>query len=240
MENLADDDRGAIFKTITDLLAKATAISKYIGPLSPSQIAAGMNTASKNALRLLEDAEILFNAERYPTAASVAILAIEEIGKHAILRSLSVTKDSVALKKAWKAYRSHQTKNVLWLFPLLTLSGVRTLAEFGPLFEADSKHREALDQLKQFGFYTDCIGSGEWSKPDEFVDEVIARFIIKTARSLTKEHAITEREIELWIKHVGSEGTPESIKQFWLAMNEEGLATTVVDDLDGFLGLSGP
>ena len=34
-----------------------------------------------NARRLLTDAEILFKAERYPTALAIAILAVEEVGK---------------------------------------------------------------------------------------------------------------------------------------------------------------
>jgi AbiV family abortive infection protein len=235
-----DGEVEATLQRISDLLDMMGTMSPYRGKLSPKQVADGMNAASRNAIRLLKDAEILFEAKRYPSAASLAALAIEEVGKSPILRSLAVAKDAEAIRKGWKAYRSHQTKNVLWLFPLLVLSGVRTLSGFGQLFDPNSKHTKRLDELKQAGFYTDCIEAGKWSLPEDFVDEVIAEFVIKTARSLTKDHEVAEREIELWIKHVGpdlGQARPENLKEFWAAMTEEGLATASVDSIDNFLGL---
>jgi AbiV family abortive infection protein len=211
----------------------------YRDKLSPKQVADGMGAASRNAKRLLEDAEILLKAKRYPTAVSIAILAIEEVGKCPILRSLATAKNGEMLKEGWKAYRSHRTKNVMWLFPLYVLSGVRTLDGFRPLFDENSKHKERLDDLKQGGFYTDCLGKGSWANPEDLVDDVIAEFIVKTARSLTKEHPFTEREIELWIEHVGpsQDANPENLKRFWDAMTAEGLAYTKIDDIERFLGL---
>jgi len=44
----------------------------YRGRLSPRQVAEWMNAASRNAVRLLKDAEILFEAKRYPSAAALA------------------------------------------------------------------------------------------------------------------------------------------------------------------------
>jgi hypothetical protein len=120
------------------------------------------------------------------------------------------------------------------------LGGVRTLSGFGSLFDPVSKHTQRLDELKQAGFYTDCIEADRWSLPEEFVDELIAQFVLKTARSLTKDHEVTEWEIELWIKHVGrdlGQARPESLKEFWTAMRGERLATADVDDIDIFLGV---
>jgi AbiV family abortive infection protein len=45
-----------------------------------------MNAAIANAQRLAEDAQLLLDAERFPSAASLAILALEEAGKVIILR----------------------------------------------------------------------------------------------------------------------------------------------------------
>jgi AbiV family abortive infection protein len=212
----------------------------YRGRLSPKQVAEGMNASARNASRLVEDAGILLEAKRYPSATSLAILAIEEAGKLPILRALAVAKTGEALKDGWKSYRSHQTKNVMWLFPLFVLSGVRNLEGFRSLFDPNSKHRERLDDLKQAGFYTDCLGKGVWAQPDDLIDEMIARFIVKTARSLTKEHVVSEREVELWIEHVGpglEEASAQNLKRFWDAMIEEGLATVEIDNVDSFLGL---
>jgi AbiV family abortive infection protein len=226
-------------QAISDLLDKIGDRKPYRDRLSPKQIAEGMNAASRNAKRLLEDAEILLKAKRYPTAVSVAILAIEEAGKCPILRSIATAKSGERLKESWKAYRSHRAKNVMWLMPLYVLSGVRTLDGFKPLFDENSKHKERLDDLKQGGFYTDCLGKGSWVNPEDLIDDVIAEFIVKTARSLTKEHPFTEREIELWIKHVGpsQDANPENLRRFWEAMMEEGFAYADIDNIGGFLGL---
>jgi len=66
---------------------------QYAGPLNAAQIAAGMNAAQDNAARLLADSELLLGAERYPTAASVAILAIEEVRKISTLRRMAMRSD---------------------------------------------------------------------------------------------------------------------------------------------------
>jgi hypothetical protein len=63
------------------------------GRLNAAQIAAGMNAAEDNAARLLADAVLLLNAGRYPTAASVAILCIEEAAQVSILRRIATCKD---------------------------------------------------------------------------------------------------------------------------------------------------
>lgn len=151
---------------------------------------------------------------------------------------LAVAKSNDAIKEGWKSYRSHQTKNVLWLFALYVLSGIRTLDGFSPLFHPDSKHTKRLDEFKQGGFYTDCVGKAEWSEPEQFIDGLVAAFVMKTARSLTKEHPFTEREIELWIEHVCPDldkAKPENLKKFWSAMTQEGLAYADIE-VDSFLG----
>jgi hypothetical protein len=35
-----------------------------------------------------------------------------------------------------------------------------------------------------------------WSEPENFVDEVMARFVIRTAKSLTKQYSFSDREVE--------------------------------------------
>jgi hypothetical protein len=81
------------------------------------------------------------------------------------------------------------------------------------------------------------LGKGEWAYPEELIDDVIAEFIVKTARSLTKEHTFSEREIELWIEHVGpslEHASAENLKQFWEAMIKEGLATASIGNVNSF------
>ena len=87
-----------------------TKLDAYKGRLDATQIAAGMNAARQNAQRLADDARMLLEACRYPSAASLAILSIEEAGKVSILRRLAVAKDDAEAVSCWRDYRSHTKK----------------------------------------------------------------------------------------------------------------------------------
>ena len=63
--------------------------ANYSGELSAAKITHGMNAARRNARRLADDAKLLLDAGRYPTAASIAALSIEESGKISVLRRLA-------------------------------------------------------------------------------------------------------------------------------------------------------
>jgi AbiV family abortive infection protein len=91
---------------------------------------------------------------RFPTAASLAALAIEEAGKASISRELALASNEQDLKEAWLDYRSHTRKNVMWLFVELIESGARQLDDFRPMFDPESVHPELLDHIKQLGFYS--------------------------------------------------------------------------------------
>lgn len=62
--------------------------SPYRGKLTVESVSKGIYTAKKNAERLLADADILIEQKSYPSACGLAVLAIEEISKPAILRKL--------------------------------------------------------------------------------------------------------------------------------------------------------
>ena len=68
-------------------------LDAYRGRLDASQVATGINAAIENAKRLADDASLLLEVGRFPTAASLSILSIEESGKVSILRALSVAID---------------------------------------------------------------------------------------------------------------------------------------------------
>ena len=82
--------------------------------------AEGIALARKNAAGLIADAELLLENERLPSAAALAILAIEELGKVQIIKRIVLhSDDAKQLKEAWKEYRSHRAKNVMWILPKL-------------------------------------------------------------------------------------------------------------------------
>lgn len=70
-------------------------LPQYKSKLSAAEIAAGINAASTNANRLADDAELLLENDRYPSALSLAILSIEESGKVSILRTLALSRNNV-------------------------------------------------------------------------------------------------------------------------------------------------
>lgn len=216
-------------------------LSSYRGPLTADKIAAGMNAANLNALRLAEDAKILLAAGRVPTAASLAALSIEESGKVRILRQLATAsrKDEIAL--AWKDYRSHTRKNVHWQLPALALTGARKLAEFGSLYDDGAMHPFVLDQVKQLGFYTDCLGNGHWSIPLDAIDADLAHALVQIAFLLAGKREITRKEIDLWIEHVGAApkaceaAMRAALTTWYAAMQAAELVPSGINEMERFI-----
>ncbi|HEX8998639.1 MAG TPA: AbiV family abortive infection protein [Blastocatellia bacterium] len=216
-------------------------LDQYKGKLTPSQIAEGMNSAIRNARRLLDDAEILFKANRFASSISLAILAIEEAGKSSILRGLAVARDNQELAQGWRDYRSHIKKNVSWMFIDLFRKGARKLDDFGPLFEENADHPYLLDQIKQIGFYTDCLGKAHWSNPEEVINEELTKSLIEAARVLCSGKMVTTEEIELWIKHLGPVWKSKSsimktaLADWYSEMQARGLAAEGTNQMSKFI-----
>ncbi|MBN8948880.1 MAG: AbiV family abortive infection protein [Rhodanobacter sp.] len=213
----------------------------YQGELTALSLAAGMNAAVENAARLFHDAETLCAMGSFPTCASLAILSIEESGKVAVLREMSLARSPAERKECWKAYRSHRRKNVAWFMRDLVESGARTLDELYPLVDPDSDHPAVLDQFKQAGFYTDCLNERSWSLPATAVTDNFAKSMLSRARALLSNRKHTAREVELWVEHIGPvwKSDMDSMKRGVLgwqdAMLREGLTTEGAITMRAFL-----
>ena len=177
-------------------------LNQYKGRLTPGQIAEGINAASRNALRLAEDAALLLANKRFPSASSLAVLSIEEAGKASILRYLSVAKSDKEVSDCWREYRSHTRKNVMGGLLDVFARGARKLDDFIEPFAKDAEHPYLLDQLKQIGFYSDCLGAAHWSEPEAVIDEALAKQLVRTAEVLARSKETSRTEIELWVKHL--------------------------------------
>jgi AbiV family abortive infection protein len=221
---------------------KKLLMPQYRGRLTPAQVADGINAARANAQRLYDDAKLLFEAKRYPSACALASLSIEESGKPALLRRIATAQADDALQGVWREYRTHTAKNSAWMITDLAQNGARTLDDLAILVDQESDHPEVLDALKQLSFYTDCFQGGRWSQPVGLVDEKIAQAIMFAAKVLLGKQAVcTVREIELWIAHVGplesGRGSKAKLLTFYQAMIAEGLETTPIEAVRKFLGL---
>ena|SRR5437762_3106144 len=217
-------------------------ITRYRGPLSLEQVAEGMNAAGRNAKRLCEDAQLLYDSGRYATALALAVLSIEESGKLSLLRGVACATTEERLKEAWKEYRDHRAKNVAWIMGELVAQGAKTLKGLAPIYDKDSDHPALLDVAKQLGLYTDCYGAGHWSEPTAAIDQEFAAHIVRIASVLVPKHETTIREVELWVEHVGKHwGTPQMLGgsvEFERAMQREGLKQYEIGEIEKFFGLT--
>ena len=177
----------------------------YSGPLNAEQIAAGMNAARQNAARLLADAQLLLNAGRYPTAASVAILCIEESGKISLLRRIATCKDDAERGEVWKEYRSGRCKSRRSIVPSLFAQGFRHVDGLSSAFDVRTEQSGTIDLLKHLGFYTDCLGDADWSMPELIIEKQLAEQFIAIAHIVSAgiDYRHTAKEIELWEAHMG-------------------------------------
>jgi AbiV family abortive infection protein len=135
----------------------------------------------------LKDAELLLRNGRWERATALAILAIEEAGKVAILRSILLARNEAELRTEWRAYRSHTKKNVNWIFLKLVERGARKLEDFRPILDTGSDHGKIIDALKQECFYSHVAHESEWFSPDQRIDSEMAKSMFTVARLLVKE-----------------------------------------------------
>jgi AbiV family abortive infection protein len=221
---------------------KPRPIVQHRGPLSPQQVADGMNAAARNAKDLFEDATLLLRAKRYPRACSLAVLSIEESGKLALLRAIAGVTDSETLKSRWRDYRDHKVKNAIWIITGLAAKGATTLDDLSPIFDENSDHQAVLDAIKQLGFYTDCYGSAYWSEPFDVIEKKLAEGVLFAAKILIPKREVTAREIELWIEHVmphwGSHAMRQGAVDFHQALKREGLSDFTDEQILTFYGVS--
>jgi AbiV family abortive infection protein len=214
-------------------------LQPYAGPLTPAQITEGIAAAQANALRLLDDAKLLLEAGRYPSATALAILSMEERGKVIILKRLALVSDPADVKAAWREYRSHRAKNAGWIIPQLVGQGARTMQGLAAGVDADAEHTAILDALKQVSFYTDCLAKRHWSIPNEVIDEGVARSIVRSAEIMWSARAVTLREVELWGEIVGPHynqpGMMAAVVKWQHAMVAEGLSDTTPESLAAFM-----
>jgi len=213
-------------------------LDQYSGSLSSSEIAAGMNASTQNARRLVKDARLLFENERYASALSLAILSIEESGKNHILRGLALARNEKELKEYWRDYRSHTKKNVLWPLIEKFVKGARRAQDFSSLFDKDADHTHLLDKMKQISIYTDCFKQGHWSVPEQVITKEHVQDLLVVADALARDRNITTEEIDLWIQYLkpswGTAASEKALFEWDKEIRRRGLAENDKETLEKF------
>ena len=138
-------------------------------PLNNKQIATGMHSCYMNARALVDEAKILRGNGCNARALSLAILALEELGKIPLICEgiLYQENDASAWQRFWKDFQSHQTKLRVWSY-----YGKQVLHLFGEDYgtEFPSGIESLLDKLKQLGFYVDFY-EGQFIVPEDFAND---------------------------------------------------------------------
>jgi AbiV family abortive infection protein len=98
-------------------------------PLSPRELATFAQAALTNATELLSDAKVLLDAQRWPRAYALAVLAAEEYGKfHACVHATRLGPDSAENWNAfWKNLAWHGAKFDKWHAALVDIGHYGTL-----------------------------------------------------------------------------------------------------------------
>jgi AbiV family abortive infection protein len=181
----------------------------YRGKITLSQAVAGISAALRNAKRLRDDAITLFNVGSYATALSLAVLAIEECGKYGVIHRILIAKSDKQRKEHWQEYTTHTAKNVSWVVSNLVQAGASHIDDFNILGDETSIHPFVLDDLKQWGLYTDCRGMF-WSDPAKIISRQMAFEVIRQAKDQVRNtHEVTEDQLAAYLKHLSQVWTED-------------------------------
>jgi AbiV family abortive infection protein len=162
------------------------------GPVTAAEVARGAHLCWKNAVALLADARVLVTGGRHARALSLTVLALEELAKPPLLWQLDTSGSATEWRRFWKesfARHSSKQESIGAYGELLRQIGAGIYESFLP-----TPVVEALDRLKQWGFYVDCVDD-RFQAPDELeltvlpmLDPVFA-FAEERADSFAKLHA---------------------------------------------------
>lgn len=138
-------------------------------PLDKKQIATGMHLCYINAKALADESRLLKENGYHARALSLAILALEELGKIPLICNMILYRkdDAEAWRKAWKEFQAHRSKLGVW-----TVYGKRLLNMLGKSYESEfpSGIEPLADKFKQLGFYVGFF-DGEFMLPKDFAKD---------------------------------------------------------------------
>ena len=129
-------------------------------------LADGSTICFKNAYRLAQDAKLLFTFERYSTCISVAVLALEELGKGYMLMSAHNNKQNTIPKISKNDFKSH-VKKIEIISTTFKMSSKNDPAK-KPSFDRLSGFLNMLSEKKMESWYVDWDdGQKQWCHFDD-------------------------------------------------------------------------
>lgn len=136
--------------------------------LSQSEIGRGAYLCWSNAVSLLADVRLLISGARLARALSLTVLALEELAKPALLFGVDPSDDAKRWAKFWKeefSRHSPKQKAIGNYGKFLSSIGQEIYG-----FRLSSPTVAALDALKQWSFYVDCV-EGAFQSPEDLAED---------------------------------------------------------------------
>jgi AbiV family abortive infection protein len=200
--------------------------SPFSGTISIADATRATNLIQDNAARLVEDAKLLLEAERYPTAAMLATMALEESSRVYFPLELVLSDHERRLEECWRKFRRDRHD-----FPWAILRRDDGLMN-------DAELNGMLSFIRTLGRRTECIEPGVWIDPQNLISRDLAQEIVKTAE-LFCSHRVTPRSLEIWAEAARTlprNATNQTALEKYRSMLEsEGLVVeaSIVADISG-------
>lgn len=192
-----------------------------------SEIKKGIELSIENSFELINDAQILFENERYARAYSLSQLALEELGKSIMLfdfyQNLQADERKTFDFKSFRIkFRDHKWKSYESIFIELLMKADSKSPEFENValenFKKIQKNKKGyFDNLKNQSLYV-SLQNDKFKKPNElFKKEKVSKFINESKAKIefSSEHTLK------WL-----------IMDVWLGTDKEGILTELKNKLD--------
>jgi AbiV family abortive infection protein len=161
--------------------------------LGPDVLAEATLASLRNARRLIHDAKVLLREGRYPTAHSLAVLALEEFGKHTMF--VAAVARGHADPTYWRRLKRRLADHSDKLRNALMLAGLtaRTEEEIAILDDV-AKAAEGQHFAKLRGLYVDVDPQHGVFDPNSEVSAEDAKWTVRTVEWLLEIGALFERD----------------------------------------------
>lgn len=167
-----------------------------------------------NAARLARDAKLLLESGRFPSAAMMAVMALEEISRVFHPIEILTAGSDRQRQQAWKTFRG------IWhAFPWAVFARDERLM-------SDAELDAMLSFIRMLGRRSECIEPGIWIDPGELITAALAASIVTIAESFCAK-PISLGSVEVWMELAKSLpaniSTRASMRKFQAALESKGL-----------------
>jgi AbiV family abortive infection protein len=203
--------------------------------LSPSEMGRGILVANRNARRLLGDGILLYEGARYPSAAALAVLAMEEAAKWSTLLQVTIAQDEKQIRETWRLHTLHVPKLTR---ALRALMGALEASGGDRATLPDTELAKAMNALKLSCIYSAFVNGRRWIDPMQVCDRDECHNHLSVALISTSGHLrVTGQRLGALLKRVpGGFGDQheEAARQALIAWSggDEAAALAAEDDAE--------